>query len=192
MKPIPFVESRRDRNDTIERVLMITSMVAAGVTAFMVTLNFKQKTVDPVGAQPLMIQSQAYKTLSAEVEQLRTQFKSLQVDSQKLTALPPDNKLALQISQMQDATKDLGTRLERLENAILASPAKALEIPLLQRDLENLRLTQQSNLVAVKDGVDRLYDLNKWLLGAMAISVITLALSNFLRPRELPPKAGAE
>jgi hypothetical protein len=59
-----------------------------------------------------------------------------------------------------------------------------LEIPLLQRDLENLKVSQQANIQAVKDGVDRIYDLNKWLLGAMALSIIALAIGNFLKAKE--------
>lgn len=51
--------------------------------------------------------------------------------------------------------------LLKLENAILTTPSKALEIPLLQRDLENTKISQQAMISAVKDGVDRVYDLNK-------------------------------
>jgi hypothetical protein len=57
-------------------------------------------------------------------------------------------------------------------------------MPLFQRDLENIRISEQSNSSVLKDSVDRIYDLNKWLLGAMAISIITLAVANFFKAKE--------
>jgi hypothetical protein len=35
--------------------------------------------------------------------------------------------------------------------------------------------------LAVKESVDRIYDINKWLLGGMAVSVIALAIGNFFK-----------
>jgi predicted phage-related endonuclease len=186
MKPVPLAGSSLDRADRIQRLLGLVSLGTALVATLMTATFtfFKSPRVDPLGQQPSVELHRSQKALEADIEAVRTQLKTVQVDMQKIVALPADAKLAVQISQMEEATKGLGSRLDRLEAAILQSPAKALEIPLLQRDLENLRTAQQTNLQAVKDGVDRLYDINKWLLGAMAISIITLALSNFLRPRD--------
>ena len=49
-------------------------------------------------------------------------------------------------------------------------------MPLIKRDIENIQITQQVNIQAVKDGVDRIYDIAKWLIGAMAVSIITLVI----------------
>ena len=49
-----------------------------------------------------------------------------------------------------------------------------------------MQALQQANMGAVKDGADRLYDLLKWIVGATAIAIISLALTTFLKG---PPKA---
>lgn len=143
--------------------------------------RFRDATIQYVGTA--QYQSAPDKPL-AETEKLREELKALQSDIRNVAALPKDMKLALQLQQTQKAIKSISSRQEKLEEVILANPTRALQIPLLQRDLENLRAAQQANLVAVKGDVDRIYDLNKWLLGAMAISIVTLALSNFLKGKE--------
>jgi hypothetical protein len=103
---------------------------------------------------------------------------------QSLSAIPKEDALNSEIQNIKASTIELTAKQARIESAILESPSKALEMPLLRRDLDSLRQLQQSSLVAMKESVDRVYDLNKWLLGAMAVSVISLALSNLLKPRE--------
>jgi hypothetical protein len=176
------------RNLTVAQVANVLSVVVAFIAAIVgfVSYFYKAQTVDIGGLKLTIDQAQTQRSLNSEVEGMRKQLKSVQDELQKVTALPPEAKLAVQLGQMQNTTTDLTSRLDKLERAILTSPAKALEIPLLQRDVENLRSTQQANLLAVKEGVDRLYDINKWLLGAMAISIITLALSNFLKGKDAP------
>jgi hypothetical protein len=95
--------------------------------------------------------------------------------------VPDASKAGLQLDQLQKSVADLQTRQVRIEQAILANPIKALEIPLLQRDLDGLKTAQQDSILALRQNVDRVYDLNKWLLGAMAVSIVTLAISNFLK-----------
>jgi len=185
MKPIPLAGSSLDRADRIQRLLGNVGLAAAVVTTVITAIfTFNKPQRVDIGQQPSVELHRSQKVLEADVALLRAQIKAMQVDTQKIVQLPADAKLSVQISQMEQTSTNLAGRLERLEAAILQNPGKALEIPLLQRDLENLRTTQQANLQAVKEGVDRLYDINKWLLGAMAISIITLALSNFLRPRD--------
>src|SRR5262245_5305413 len=101
-----------------------------------------------------------------------------------LSSIPKANKLYLQLQKIEESITDVKIREEKLEEVILSNPTKALELPLFQRDLENIKVNQQTNVAAIKDSVDRVYDLNKWLLGAMAISVVTLAIANFLKSKE--------
>jgi len=186
MKPIPLATSSLERDERFQNLLRVVSLLAAMIVAILSGYIAVKKTVgiEIPGLQQQAVSAEVKKELQLEIEALRSQVKTLKLDTQKLTQLPPENKMAIQFAHTQESVTGLGSRLEKIEAAILASPAKALEIPLLQRDIENLRITQQSSLIAVKEGVDRLYDINKWLLGAMAISIITLALSNFLRPKE--------
>lgn len=120
----------------------------------------------------------------AEMAELRLEMNSIKEDLKGISSLSEQSKLALKIQQLQRALQLLSAKQEKIENAITSNPAKALEIPLLQRDLENVKATNQASLTAIKEGVDRVYDLNKWLLGAMAISIVTLAIASFLKGNE--------
>ena len=52
------------------------------------------------------------------------------------------------------------------------------------RDLDTIKDNQAISAVNVKQEIDRVYDINKWLLGAMSVSIITMGLSNFLKGRQ--------
>lgn len=167
-------------------MLKLVSLLAATVSVLLtVPLVFRQAaTVFPNGTQPDQAVHAELQTIRDEIASLQMAVRVAQVPAGQASAPMPPDELALQVAQTKALAQSLSDRLSKIEGAILTTPAKALEIPLIQRDIESLRSSQVSALAAMKDGIDRLYDINKWLLGAMAVSVVTLALSNFLRPKE--------
>ena len=188
MKPIPL--EQRDfstrREERLQFLLKVVSLLAATVSVLLaVPLAFRQPSPSvPAETQVPFVTQSEVTAIRAELVELRQSLAAVSKPTPSASSPAGTDAISLQIAQAQSAVQAVSARLEKLESAILASPAKALEIPLLQRDVENLRLTQANAIAAVKEGVDRLYDINKWLLGAMAVSVITLALSNFLRPKD--------
>lgn len=72
----------------------------------------------------------------------------------------------------------------RIEAALLASPEKALEMPLLKRDLDQAKRDSAEANAALQREIDRIYDVNKWLMGAMALGVLSLAATQFLGRRD--------
>jgi hypothetical protein len=121
------------------------------------------------------------KQYASEVSALRTELKEMRSRLDTLSKLPEHSKTGAELAKLSRMMSEMQSKQAKIEQAILSNPAKALEIPLMQRDLESLRSSQQASAVALKDAVDRVYDLNKWLLGAMAVSVLSLALGTFLR-----------
>ena len=190
MKPVPLEESSIDRTEKAQRWLGLVSMLTAVIsTVFAASFTILKSGVSEGGGTPgLPVSGQSQETLAAQVEGLKRELELLRANAAKAATLPDDAKLAQQLVQLASTGKSLDDRLQRLEAVILSNPAKALEIPLLQRDLEALRVAQQTNQLAAKDSVDRLYDISKWLLGTMAISIITMALSNLLKPRPAPER----
>ena len=82
------------------------------------------------------------------------------------------------------------TRQARLEEAITQDPLRAVQLPLLQRDLQHLREqveidrsvvrdTVQSEVRAMQGSVDRMYSLSQWLLGGIFFGMLGLALNSF-------------
>ena len=109
-----------------------------------------------------------------------------------LSSIPKEDALNIQLQKLHDSFDDLASREAKIEAIILDNPSKALEVLLLRRDLDNVKESQQAALGSLKDNIDRIYDLNKWLLGAMAVSIVTLAAGNLLRQKETKPSMEEE
>ena len=136
---------------------------------------------------PIVAPLPATPTDSVATNRLRQQVNALEQQLQAVNAALTDQspstevKLAAQLASMQKILEDTRVRIEKLETVILDNPAKALELHLMRRDLENVQAVQAANMASVKDGADRLYDLLKWIVGATAISILSLALTTFLK-----------
>jgi hypothetical protein len=89
-------------------------------------------------------QQQSINRIADQMAKLHADVKAVQDSLQDVANLPKETKLAVQLRQIERTVTDIQTRPEKLEQAILTSPSKALEIPLLQRDLENLKVAQQA------------------------------------------------
>lgn len=120
---------------------------------------------------------QRVNTVDTELEVLREQ-----VDA--LASVPQDAAVAAQIGRVDQSLSDAIGRLSRLEEAILADPAKALQVPLLSNQVSGLEESTEAALVAQRESTDRVYDLLKVSILALAIGVLTLAVSNALRARK--------
>jgi hypothetical protein len=116
-----------------------------------------------------------------EVQQLKAVIATLQKP-------PSQGKLASQVSSMESKVRQIDGDVSALQNAILRDPAKALEVPLLRRDIESNQLANQAALVAIQQDIDRQYDLMKWILGTLALGLIGLIFTGLSSRKEA--KAG--
>lgn len=94
---------------------------------------------------------------------------------------PPASLEAAVLAQRLEA---LERRQRRIELVIMNSPEKAIEVPMLRNDLNNLKEANAQSHAAMKSSVDQIYDLNKWLLGAMALAIVGLAVTRLLTTKE--------
>ena len=88
------------------------------------------------------------------------------------------------LPELKAQLDSITSRLDAIETGIGESPARALSVPLLQSEVQNLR----SQVDAVERNSDadvtRIYDQNKWFIGLMAtvvLTIVTLAIGNFVR-----------
>ncbi len=96
-----------------------------------------------------------------------------------------DIALGRQLEPLRSEVALIDARLSALEAAIKEDPSKALAVPLLQRDLDNLASAHKAEIESLGAAIDRVYDLNKWFMGGLAVSLLSLALSNLVQGR--PP-----
>lgn len=168
------------------------NLVAGGLGIIVVVVVFlaAARTLELSGvtaptAEPTSAQLSAETAnLRAQLDKLAADLKSIQTELREGAALPKDAKLGIAQQQMQRTIKDIVERQEKLEEIIVSNPVKALEMSILQRDLETIKATQQASLTAVKETVDRISGLTKWTLAAMALCIVILAFSNVSKRRE--------
>jgi hypothetical protein len=122
-----------------------------------------------------------------EIKKINETLKDLESIKSSISDIPKESSVYIEIKRLDSSVNDINTRSAKLESVILENPAKALETLLLRRDLDKVKEAQQAALVNLKDSIDRVYDLNKWLLGAMAVSIVTLAAGSFLKQKETIP-----
>jgi len=129
-----------------------------------------------------------------DIDALKTGNKSLaqslsKLDSQLSAISTPDTKTetARQIAALSDRLKNIDERLAAIDAVIIENPTKALSIPLLRQDLDNVKDDYEADRAAVSKEIDRIYDQNKWFIGlmfTMAFGIISLALSSFLQSKK--------
>jgi len=89
--------------------------------------------------------------------------------------------------KLEKPLNELTSRLSSIEGVLLDNPSKALRTVLIQKDLDNMKATNQAELFAVRQEIDRVYDLNKWLIGlmfTMAVGILSLAISNLFKGKK--------
>lgn len=115
----------------------------------------------------------AIRGIRKQVEQLRLQQAAL-VGRDTIT--PADARIVQILARLDS----IEARENRLEQAILSTPEKALALPLMRRDLDGAKETNAQAIAAVKASVDQVYDLTKWFIGALAVGVFSLAIPTLI------------
>ncbi|RTY73087.1 hypothetical protein EKL97_13235 [Flavobacterium sp. LS1P28] len=84
-------------------------------------------------------------------------------------------------SPSEERIQDLEKKIETLNNIIIENPEKSLTIPLLNKDIENIKKENELQIELIKDKVETVVDLNKWILGLIFSLLITIVISNLAK-----------
>jgi hypothetical protein len=90
----------------------------------------------------------------------------------------------VQVAKLSVELGSARSELRHLTDAVGESPEKALALPLLRKDMDNLRDSYRRELDATQVEINRVYDQNKWFIGlmiTMTLALVGLAVSNFLQ-----------
>jgi hypothetical protein len=102
-----------------------------------------------------------------QYDQIRSELNALRA---QIVARPP-NSPALEST----AAIALDKRLTALESAIMERPDKALAIPLLRKELDDLSRRETEARAASRMEIDRLYEQQKWILGGIGTVLLAIA-----------------
>jgi chromosome segregation ATPase len=193
----PTKEIAAERRVTVVRWSQVTAAIAGLLGAVSMTggaLLIRHAAPEaPVGRSVELEIEQRITQIEDDFGKLSTELKNVHDSLKDISNLPKDAKLSFQLQQIQKTVANIQGRQDQLEQVIVTSPSKALEMPLFKRDLENLKDAQKAEALTFKEDIDRVYDLNKWLFGTIGLGIITLAISTFLKswvtdktPSDLP------
>ncbi len=79
------------------------------------------------------------------------------------------------IAEIKDAEAKLDVRLSSLETSIMATPEKAVAVPMLKQQVDALQDRTHSDLDGIRGEIGRLFTLTQWFIGLM----FTIALGMF-------------
>ncbi len=85
------------------------------------------------------------------------------------------------LDKVQASVKSVSSELDALKVIIVENPEKALAIPLLRKEMDELEHKHAVLAVSTKDQIDRIYDFSKWFLGLMITLAIGLITMGFVR-----------
>lgn len=163
----------------------ITSSIAVGAAVLTLVVAIIAFFIEPPERE--IDTFKYYSMLREDFESQQAEIKAIKNRIRDLTKIDPSINSGNQLVAIQSELKTVLTRIETLEKGLLANPEKALSLPLLRKDLENLEKIYKQDIEAMASNVDRVYDQNKWFIGlmfTMAIGLIGLAASNFVQARK--------
>lgn len=172
----------------IVNLMSIASALIAGIAASISFSTFDHKDKPIVGkddninkiVQRFQREQDAYDKLGKlekEVNQLSSKMESL-------SSISVDQKVSSSIKELKEKYGKDEKRISKIEEVVLADPAKALNLVLLKNDIETMKKTIELQREFSKQDVDRIYTQNQWLMGtliALALSIIGLVVPNFLK-----------
>src|SRR5579863_4228638 len=91
----------------------------------------------------------------------------------QFTALEPKDRQS--IEEIKSAQARLDARLASLESSIMATPEKAIAVPMLRQQVDALQDRTRGDLDSIRGEIGRLFTLTQWFIGLM----FTIALGMF-------------
>ena len=185
----------RDRYTTQDWAKMATTVVALASTLFYFTINvFDQQKA----RRESEITAMESRTISEEIQRQKgvldeAQARNLELLKQLtkgVKAVPEGSRsrqeMALvkkDLSDIHGEVSNLRSSLDNLGTAITGTPEKAVTIPLLKKDVDDLRLSTQRDIDSLRGEMARSYDLNKWLIGLILAAVLGMLVNSILQSR---------
>lgn len=186
-------KSDKEKNEQIQKsknfyslVAGIISSIAMIITIFMFVYGVSPQINNFFSKSDLLdkiaINSEQNQFNQERLILISTNLENFKKSVKSLSSIPDGHGCKTEAAQVRQEIISLGNRLSALENALTLNPEKALAVPILRKDLENIEQTLHSELIQAKAEINRVYEQNKWFIGIMftvALSVLAMAVSSF-------------
>ena len=142
--------------------------------------RFKTSAIEITAGEPLgqLVLMSDLEIVKLSVENLRQMLDSL--------TIPNETKTAVQLNKLRFEINAMKSSLNKIEEVILDDPVKALKLPLMERELNNIKEVYRNEILNIRSEINRVYDMSKWLFYVMIMMVIALlsvAIPGFFQSR---------
>ncbi|HEY0069149.1 MAG TPA: hypothetical protein VGE04_04185 [Chloroflexia bacterium] len=126
-------------------------------------------------------QRQQIASLRSDLIRMESDLAHLSEEVNALSRVPEDVSVAAQLGSLNSSLDNLHERFTRIESIIIADPAKALELPLIRKDIDSIREVNQSEAAAIRQDIERSYTLIIGTILTLALAVLATAFSNITK-----------
>jgi chaperonin cofactor prefoldin len=175
----------------IPQISSVTSVIAAFIGIITITAALfislgPGKSLQLGSSQPPQNQDQEQEmqdienrlsTLSGDVANLKNDIKLI---SQK----PDQSVMVIRLNQIETSITEVQTKTANLERVILDDPLKALEVPLLRKDIDNTKDLYSARLSSIEQSIGQLYGLIIGVLVVIGVGFLGIAATNFAASRK--------
>ena len=92
--------------------------------------------------------------------------------------------VSVKLAKVEGEIEQLASKLDALNKVIMQSPEKAIEIPMLKRDISSLQKQYEYAVESLQNQITRAYDTMKWVIGTIVLGILGLAASILLKGRD--------
>jgi len=161
--------------------LMIAAMLIAAATGAMFFASL------PTSSTALSPELAAATARDPAIEQLRAEVDDIEKFMNKprpsATTTPDYEAVRKDMAFLKARFNAVDARQRSLERVIMASPMRALELPMMRRDIEEIRAAREREQATTKESIDRLYTLLEASIGGILVAVLLMAMDKFLGGR---------
>ena len=177
------IKNRTSLTKTIEVISTVASVLAGLLTL----LALFPSTRSLVGLKPSLgmdggLASQAQiEIINSEIAGIKQEQTKLNDQINALSQTTSQNVLASDVAGLKTSLNNVDERLTKIESVIVQDPQSALEIPLLRKDLENISTTTELQIAAIRQDIDRSYNLVFATIVSLVIAVLASAIGNMFK-----------
>ena len=154
----------------------IISLVA-GLAAGFITFR-SIKFIVPSGDKSILLQEQVSQQ---QINEIQNEVSIIKAQVAQLTTVPQSVAVSAKLRELDAKVSSIDNKLNAINKIIMASPEKALEIPMLQRDILAIQRQYENATTSLEREITRAYDTIKWVVGTIVLGMIALVASVFLR-----------
>jgi predicted RNase H-like nuclease (RuvC/YqgF family) len=168
-----------DRAGIGAALLGVSASLIAGIMTFTAG---KLTKVEITGIELAMPPKKS--TLATQIAKVDNEVSILKTQVAELTAIPESVAVSSKLKELEAKVAAVDEKLGSINKAIMSSPEKALELPMLRRDILALQNQYENGTRSLEREINRAYDTIKWVIGTIVLGVLGLAASVFLRGRK--------